>query len=153
MTEVIELEREAAALCPVGHPKHALWANNLANTLYLSGELALQSEAITLATEALEGFAPGHPYRAKVCINVATMMRKQFETNQDCQLLTQAISLARDALQGVEPENPERVRACKSLGRLLIMDFESSGDTSLLFEAHVLLGEARDRTLPSALDR
>jgi hypothetical protein len=57
LDEVIELEREALALHPQGHPGHIESCQHLANSLWQryqqTGNMPLLDEAITLGREAL----------------------------------------------------------------------------------------------------
>jgi hypothetical protein len=152
-----ELDREALALQPPGHPDWAYSCSNLAVLLHerykQTGDAALLDEAIELKREALDWRPPGHPGRAWSCVNLAVSLRERYEQTGDVALLNEATKLDREALALQPPGHPDRAHGCSNLAVSLHERYKQTGDAALLDEAIELDREALALRPPGHLNR
>jgi rhamnogalacturonyl hydrolase YesR len=146
LDQAIELEREALALRPSGHPRRSISCANLGVSLRerydQTGEAALLDEAIELKREALALQHSDHPDRAWSCVSLGASLHARYEQTGNVALLDEAIELKREALALRPPGHPDRSTSCANLGVSLHYRYKQTRDAALLDEMIELQREA-----------
>jgi CHAT domain-containing protein/tetratricopeptide (TPR) repeat protein len=180
LDEAIELEREALALRPSGHPDRAFSCGNLGASLQTRYEqcddLGLLNETIELDREALDLQPPGHPYEdllqditdereaLAVCLQghpdraihaqrLGYCLHTRHSQTGDVTLLDEAIDLEREALALRPSGHPDRALSCGNLAASLHARYTQGGDLDLLDETIELSREVLALRPPGHPDR
>ncbi|KAG2147872.1 CHAT domain-containing protein [Suillus bovinus] len=146
LDQAIALQKEALALCPVGHTGRSMSLNNLATQLssrfHHRGNGEDLDHAIALQQEALALCPVGHTGRSMSLNNLATTLSSRFHHRGNREDLDEAIALQREALALCPVGHTDRSMSLNNLATQLSSRFDRQGNGEDLDQAIALQREA-----------
>jgi len=115
LEEAISYNREAFTLCPVGHPGHSRYLNNLANAVLVqykqSGRMEDLEEAISCYRGVLTFCPLGHPRHSSILDNLANAVLTRYEQSSMMDDLEESFKLFKQAVHDLVASPKQRLRA------------------------------------------
>ncbi len=143
--------RNAEAVTPPGHPRHAERLGNLAEALWersqLMGTIADMDAAIDALSRAIDLTQPGHPDRAALLSNLGLACEGRYELTGNNTDLETAIHAGEQAVDLTSPDNPNRAARLSNLANSLRLRSALTGDMRDL-DAAVETGRKAVELLP-----